>query len=224
MYLRFKDRHQAGILLARDLEPFAHRRDVIVLALPRGGVPVAFEVARILDLPMDVFMVRKLGAPGHEEFAIGSIASGGVRFIDNSMIQALGVSESVLAEIIKREEQELERRESLYRGNRPPLDLRGKTVIVVDDGLATGSTMRAAVTAIRKLGPKDIVVAVPVCAPLSDEELQNDVRVWCVCAYAPEPFYAVGLWYENFEQTSDEEVQRLIAMADAGRVSARHAV
>lgn len=196
----------------------------MVLALPRGGVPVAYEVARALNLPMDVFMVRKLGAPGHEEFAMGAIASGGVRFIDDESVKALRVSDTALDEIVKREERELERRERLYRGNRPPISVRGKTVIIVDDGLATGSTMRSAVTAIRRLDPKDVVVAVPVCAPLTCDELQRDVDVWCVCAYAPEPFVAVGLWYEDFEQTSDEEVERLLAVVDAGGVSKRHAI
>jgi predicted phosphoribosyltransferase len=218
MLRRFEDRREAGILLANKLRSFAGRRDVIVLALPRGGVPVAYEVARSLHLPLDVFIVRKLGAPGHEEFALGSIASGGVRVIDEAYARVFRVSKAVFDQIVIREQQELQRRERLYRGNRPPLDVRGKTVIIVDDGLATGLTMRAAVTAIKKLGPREIIVAVPVCAPITCRELQEDVGTWCVCVQSPEPFYAVGQWYKDFEQTSDEEVQRLLSQARAAEV------
>ncbi|HEX6125761.1 MAG TPA: phosphoribosyltransferase [Pyrinomonadaceae bacterium] len=224
MYQRFKNRREAGILLARKLSMYAGRSDAVVLALPRGGVPVAYEVAKALNLPLDVFVVRKLGAPGHEEFALGSIASGGVCLVDETSVKALHVPETELNEIIQREQNELERRERLYRGARPKLDVHRKTVIIVDDGLATGLTMRAAVAAIRKLHPKEIVVAVPVCAPVTCVELEHDVDVWCVCAESPEAFYAVGLWYENFDQTSDQEVQTLLARADAGRVAARHYV
>lgn len=200
-------------MLAEKLKTFAGRPDVIVLALPRGGVPVAYEVAAALNAPLDVFAVRKLGAPGHEEFALGSIASGGVCLIDRASVRALGVPEDVLDQIIKREQAELARRERSYRGNEQPLDLRGKTVIIVDDGLATGMTMRAAVSAIRKQDPKEIVVAVPVCAPLTCDELQRDIDTWCICVQSPEPFYAVGLWYDDFEQTTDEEVKALLARA-----------
>ncbi len=224
MYQRFENRREAGILLARKLRSFAGQSDTVVLALPRGGVPVAYEVAMALHLPLDVFVVRKLGAPGHEEFALGSIASGGVCLINGAFVNSLRVPETELKEIIQREQRELERRERLYRGNRPPVDVLGKTVIIVDDGLATGLTMRAAVAAIKKLDPKEIVVAVPVCAPSTCDELQDDVDVWCVCVRAREPFYAVGLWYEDFEQTSDEEVETLLARADAGGVYARHVV
>jgi putative phosphoribosyl transferase len=177
---------------------------------------VAYEVARALHLPLDVFIVRKLGAPGHEEFALGSIASGGVCVIDDASVRAFQVPNEVLDRIIAREQQELERREHLYRGSKPPLDVRGKTVIIVDDGLATGMTMRAAITAIKKGAPREIIVAVPVCAPITCDELQRDVNTWCVCVQAPEPFYAVGVWYKDFEQTSDVEVQSLLAEAQGG--------
>lgn len=222
MYERFYDRRQAGVLLAERLRGYEGRKDVAVLALPRGGVPVAYEVARALKLPLDVFTVRKLGAPGHEEFAIGSIASGGVIFIDEDIVKALGISKTALYEVVEREKLELARRELLYRGKRPQLDLHGKTVILVDDGLATGATMRAAITAVRKMGAGPTVVAVPVCAPSTCEELEREMEVWCVCVRAPEPFYAVGLWYKDFNQTTDEDVQYLLTRADVGAVSARH--
>ena len=223
MYQGFENRRDAGTLLARKLSGYAGRSDAIVLALPRGGVPVAFEVATALRLPLDVFVVRKLGAPGHEEFAVGAIASGGVCLVDQGSVRSLHVSKAQLNAIIERERDELQRRERLYRGVRPNLDVRGKTVIVVDDGLATGLTMRAAVAAIKKLDPKEIVVAVPVCAPVTCDALQ-DVDVWCVCVEAPEAFFAVGLWYRDFDQTTDQEVQSLLARADAGKVAARHYV
>jgi predicted phosphoribosyltransferase len=224
MYQGFENRREAGILLARKLSNYAGRTDTIVLALPRGGVPVAYEIATALNLPLDVLVVRKLGAPGHEEFALGAIAPGGVCLVDQESVKTLHVTKAELDAIVEREQFELQRRERLYRGARPVFDIRGKTVIVVDDGLATGLTMRAAVAAIRKLGPKEIVVGVPVCAPVSCQELQKGVDVWCVCVHAPETFYAVGLWYKDFRQTSDQEVQSLLARADAGQVSARHYV
>jgi predicted phosphoribosyltransferase len=224
MYQGFEDRREAGILLARKLSSYAGRTDTIVVALPRGGVPVAYEVATALNLPLDVFVVRKLGAPGHEEFAMGAIAPGGVCLVDQESARTLHVTNTELEVIVERERFELERRERLYRGARPPFDVRGKTVIIVDDGLATGLSMRAAVASIKKLGPKKIVVAVPVCAPVTCEELQKTVDVWCVCVRAPETFYAVGLWYKDFRQTSDQEVQSLLALADSGQVSARHYV
>lgn len=213
MQYRFKDRREAGVMLAEKLRSYAGRSDAIVLALPRGGVPVAYEVASALSLPLDVFVVRKIGAPGHEEFALGSIASGGVCLIDRTSVRALGVPETVLDQILEREQHELDRRERLYRGTERPLDLREKTVIIVDDGLATGLTMRAAVSAVRKHAPKEIVVAVPVCAPLSCDEVERETDAWCICVQSPEPFYAVGMWYDNFEQTSDEEVQELLERA-----------
>jgi putative phosphoribosyl transferase len=222
MWQRFKDRNEAGRLLAEQLSQFADQPDVVVLALPRGGVPVAYEVAKALNVPLDVFIVRKLGVPGHEELALGSIASGGTIFINEPFVKTLGLPQESLDSLIRREEAELRRREHLYRGNRPPLELSNKTAIVVDDGLATGSTMRAAVTAIRKLDPDRVIVAVPVCAPQTREEIESDVDAWCICVRSPEPFYAVGLWYADFEQTSDEEVQELLARADAGHVNSRH--
>jgi predicted phosphoribosyltransferase len=213
MWERFANRHEAGRLLARKLLSYRGDRDAVVLGLPRGGVPVAYEVARELDLPLDVFMVRKLGVPGHEEFAFGSIAMGGTRFINTSVVRSLRMTDEAISRVVESEELELARREKLYRAGRPDLDVNGKKVIIVDDGLATGSTMRAAVTALRKMGPTEIVVAVPVCSPEACTDLDNGVDTWCVCVQAPEPFYAVGLWYENFEQTTDDEVRYLLARA-----------
>jgi predicted phosphoribosyltransferase len=182
---------------------------VLVLALPRGGVPVGYEVARALHVPMDVFIVRKLGVPGHEELAMGAVASGGVRVLNDQVVSGLGIPDYVIDAVAGWEQQELERRERLYRGQRPPPDVRGKTVILVDDGLATGSTMLAAVRALRKLGPARIVVAVPVASPDTCELLKSEVDE-VVCAVTPDPFYAVGLWYQNFSQTTDEEVRELL--------------
>lgn len=192
------------------LGAYANRDDVIVLALPRGGVPVAFEVARALGAPLDVFTVRKLGVPGHEELAFGAIATGGVRVLDHDLVGRLGLPAGLVEQITARERLELERRERAYRGDRPAPVLTGKTVIVVDDGLATGSTMRAAVQALRRLWPAQIVVAVPTgaretCGAL--RPLVDDL----VCAAMPEPFYAVGLQYDDFRPTSDAEVCRLLA-------------
>lgn len=221
MYQTFKDRREAGKLLAKKLISFKGLKDTVVIALPRGGVPVAYEVAETLGLPLDVLIVRKLGAPGREEYAFGSLATGGICFLDDVIVRSLNIPDEVISRIIDRERSELQRREFLYRAGRPPIDVRDRIVIIVDDGLATGSTMRAAVKAIKKMGCKTIVVAVPVCAPSTCDELQRDVDVWCVCVYAPEPFYAVGLWYGNFEQTSDEEVVRLLSMAKADRALAQ---
>lgn len=209
---RFHDRADAGRYLATLLGAYARRRDVIVLALPRGGVPVAFEVAQALDAPLDVFLVRKLGMPGHEEFAIGAIASGGVRVVDEEVVRGYGVSEAQLDAITQGEERELARRERMYRGDRPFPDLRGRTVILVDDGLATGASMRAAVAALRHEHPASIVVAVPVAPVETCEALSHDVDA-VVCAETPEPFQAVGLWYEEFSQTTDEEVRELLERA-----------
>ena len=201
-------------MLAARLEKYAGKADVLVLALPRGGVPVAFEVARALHAPMDVFIVRKLGVPGHEELAMGAVASGGVRVLNDQVVAGLGIPEYVIDAVVNWETEELKRRERLYRGNRPPADVRGKTVILVDDGLATGSTMLAAVQALRRQGPVRIVVAVPVASPDTCELMKAYVDE-IVCAATPEPFYAVGLWYEDFSQTTDEEVRELLARRGA---------
>ena len=210
---RFRDRFEAGRLLARELESYAHRDDVIVLALPRGGVPVGYEVARALDAPLDVFLVRKLGVPGHEELAMGAIASGGARVLNESVVQMLGVPDQVLDAVAAREMRELRRREGEYRDGRPPPQVAGRTVVLVDDGLATGSTMRAAARALQTQSPRKIVVAVPVAAQETCDEMQTEVDE-VVCALTPEPFQAVGLWYQDFSQTSDQEVRELLARAD----------
>lgn len=208
----FQDRAMAGRILAERLSHHAHRPQTRVLALPRGGVPVGYEVARALGAPLDVFTVRKLGTPGHEELAMGAIATGGVRVLNPEVIRELGIHPRQLDAIARREAVELERREAHYRQGRPALDVRGRSVIVVDDGLATGSTMRAAVAALRKQGPARIIVAVPVAPRESCEDLEA-LADETVCARTPEPFYAVGLWYRDFEQTSDDEVRALLERA-----------
>jgi predicted phosphoribosyltransferase len=210
---RFRDRSDAGRLLSAQLATYAHRSDVLVLALPRGGVPVAYEVARALGAPLDVFLVRKLGVPGYEELAMGAVATGGVRVINDDVVHALRIPDFVIDAVAEWEQQELARRERLYRGDRPPPDVRGHTVILVDDGLATGATMLAAVKALKLQQPAHIVVAVPVASPDTCEQLQAEVDD-VVCAVTPEPFYAVGFWYEDFSQTSDEEVRELLARAE----------
>jgi predicted phosphoribosyltransferase len=212
MHAKFRDREDAGRRLAAKLFSYANRPDVIVLALPRGGVPVGFEVARALDAPLDVFVVRKLGIPWHEELAMGAIASGGVRVLDRDTIRAARVSEADIQRVTDAEEAELARREARYRGNRPFPDLEKRTVILVDDGLATGATMRAAVAALRHEGPSKIVVAVPVASPETCDAFR-DIADEIICAETPEPFRAVGLWYEDFSQTSDGEVHRLLDLA-----------
>lgn len=206
----FRDRADAGRRLAGMLRDFAHRDDLLVLGLPRGGVPVAHEVARALGAPLDVFVVRKLGLPGHDELAMGAIASGGVRLVNDDVVSAFGVTEDEIARVAAREERELERRERLYRGDGPPPVVTGRTVLLVDDGLATGASMRAAVEAIRAQHPKAIVVAVPV-APAESCDALRDAADDVVCAFTPDPFDAVGLWYEDFRQTTDEEVHDLLA-------------
>jgi predicted phosphoribosyltransferase len=210
--LRYRDRHEAGVVLADRFRQYAGRKDVIVLALPRGGVPVAYEVASAIGAPLDVFMVRKLGLPGHPEFAMGAIASGGVQVLNENLIRWYRIPPSAVDQIVRAEQQELERREQTYRGGRSPVSLEGRTVILVDDGLATGSTMRAAVLAVRRLLPSEIIVAAPVGAPdtcRALDEVADDV----VCARMPDPLRAVGLWYQNFDQTSDEEVRALLTAA-----------
>src|SRR5947207_3048537 len=206
----FHDRRDAGRQLAAELSAYGGRADVVVLALPRGGVPVAYEVAKALGAPLDVFLVRKIGVPGHEELAMGAIASGGVRVVNEDVVRELGIPKSLFDAVATEELQELERRERAYRDDRPPPDVRGKTVILVDDGLATGSSMRAAIAALRRLGPAKIVVAVPVGAPEVCAEFQ-DVADDAVCAQTPMAFRAVGLWYEDFSQTTDEEVRELLS-------------
>ncbi|MFS8070974.1 MAG: phosphoribosyltransferase [Byssovorax sp.] len=208
----FHDRLDAGRRLGAWLESYADRSDVLVLALPRGGVPVAFEVARRLRAPLDVFVVRKLGVPGHEELAMGAIASGGVRVLNSNVVEALRLSEIDIDAIAELERAELERRERLYRGDRPPLDVRGRVVLLVDDGLATGASMRAAVAALRLLSPARIVVAVPVAEPSTCASLRGDADD-VICAATPEPLIAVGVWYQDFSQTTDEEVRALLDRA-----------
>ena len=210
--LPYWDRAAGGRALAAHLSAYADRPDVIVLALPRGGVPVAFEVAQALHAPLDVFLVRKLGVPGHEELAMGAIASGGVRVLNEDMVQRLRISDQIIDCIAEKEQQTLEQRERLYRDNRPPLAVRGRTVILVDDGLATGATMLAAVRALRQQDPVRLVVGVPVAAPATCAEFEDEVDE-IVCAITPDPFWAVGLWYEDFSQTSDAEVRHLLARA-----------
>jgi len=208
--LPFRNRTEAGQLLARKLRRYADRPDVIVLALPRGGVPVASEVARALRAPLDVFLVRKLGVPGQEELAMGAIATGGVKVLNEDVVRALKIPQRVIDSVAAQEARELERRERLYRGDRPAPDVNGRTVILVDDGLATGSSMRAAVAALRQKNPRRIVVAVPIAAAATCREFEAEVDE-IVCYQTPEPFYSVGLWYEEFPQTSDEEVRDLLA-------------
>jgi predicted phosphoribosyltransferase len=210
----YRDRRHAGAELARRLGHLRGRNDLVVLALPRGGVPVAYEVARALDAPVDVFVVRKLGLPGHPEYAIGAIASDGVRVLNDDAVWLYRIPKDVIDQIAGDETTELERRERAYREGRPPLDLRGRVVVLIDDGLATGSTMKAAVRAVRAYGPAKVIVAVPVgspdtcreCAAIADE---------IVCARAPEHFAAVGQWYDDFRQTTDEEVRALLHDASA---------
>jgi putative phosphoribosyl transferase len=209
----FHDRREAGRLLAAKLAAYANRLDVLVLALPRGGVPVAFEVARALNAPLDVFIVRKLGVPGHEELAMGAVATGGVRVLNDEIVSVLRIPDYFINEVVAQELQELERRERLYRGDLPPPDVRGRTVILVDDGLATGATMYAAIQALRQQQPARIVVAVPTASPESCEGLRTEVDE-VICGITPEPFYAVGFWYEDFSQTADEEVRDLLARSE----------
>jgi predicted phosphoribosyltransferase len=205
----FRDRTEAGGELAGLLAEYADRPDVIVLALPRGGVPVAYEVARALRAPLDVFLVRKLGVPGHEELAMGAIATGGVRLLNREVVDSLRIHEEVIDGVAAAEQDELERREREYHGDRPPPDVRGRTVILVDDGLATGSTMRTAVAALRRQQPARIVVAVPVAAGSTCADVEAEVDQ-IICARTPEPFRAVGIWYDDFTQTTDAEVRSLL--------------
>jgi predicted phosphoribosyltransferase len=219
MPTRFRDRREAGGWLAAKLAAkYANRPDVLVLALPRGGVPVAYEVAHALRAPLDVFLVRKLGVPGHEELAMGAVATGGVRVLNHDIVRALRIPDEVIDAVTAREQAELARRERLYRGDRPPADVRGRTVVLVDDGLATGATMLAAVQALRQQHPARVVVAVPIAPPETCEQLRTEVDE-VVCAFTPEPFRAVGLWYEDFTPTTDDEVRDLLARGSEPAVS-----
>jgi predicted phosphoribosyltransferase len=212
--MKFKNRSDAGRFLATRLTDYADRPDTLVLALPRGGAPVAYEVAAALNAPMDVFLVRKLGLPGHQELAMGAIASGGVRALNDDVIQSYGIPARLIDEVTAREEQELMRRELLYRDGRPPRSTRGRVAILVDDGLATGSTMRAAAGALRLQRPAMTVVAAPVASSEACEDLRGEADE-VVCGATPDPFYAVGLWYEDFSQTTDDEVRELLARAES---------
>jgi len=208
----YLDRIDAGRKLAARLAAYSDHPDIVVLGLPRGGVPVAFEVAQTLHAPLDVFVVRKLGVPGHEELAMGAIATGDVRVLNDDVVRMLNVPERIIEAVTARERVELERREHAYRGDRPPLSVRARTVILVDDGLATGSTMRAALAALRRQGPKRLVVAVPIGAAETCAEFKREADD-VVCAATPEPFYAVGVWYHDFSETSDAEVRELLELA-----------
>lgn len=215
----FRDRADAGRKLAERVTGATIDPNTIVLGLPRGGVPVAFEIARALEAELDVFLVRKLGLPGQEELAVGAIASGGVRVLNESLVAELHLSPKLIDQIAALEERELKRREELYRQGRPPLLVKGRAVILVDDGLATGASMKAAAQALRLQGPKRVIVAVPVAAEQTCDEFRMNVDE-IVCAYTPEPFMAVGIWYEDFSQTTDQEVQQLLK--EAQRQAAAH--
>lgn len=208
----YEDRHAAGRALADALRPYAGRDDVVILALPRGGVPVAYQVALALDAPLDVFIVRKLGVPGREELAMGAIASGDVRVLNHDIVRGLAISDRAIDRVAGEERQELERREQLYRGDRERISIEGRVAILVDDGLATGASMRAAVEAAEAQNPAEIVVAVPVASPETCAEFEKLVDA-VVCAATPQPFMGVGLWYTDFSQTTDEEVRELLGEA-----------
>jgi putative phosphoribosyl transferase len=223
MRFGFENRRQAGKVLAAKLTSYADRDDVVVLALPRGGVPVAFEVAQLLHAPLDVFVVRKLGVPGQEELALGAIAPGGERVLNFGLVRALGITQPMIERITERETIELKRRESLYRASLHPVEIRGKTVVVVDDGLATGATMQVAVEALKRNEPREIVVAVPIGSRQTCAEFANKADVLCVCAVTPEPFYGVGAWYQDFSQTTDDEVRELLDQARRSREARRSA-
>jgi putative phosphoribosyl transferase len=207
--MKFRDRREAGQMLARHLRAYTGRRDVIVLGIPRGGVPVAFEIAIELKAPLDVFVLRKLGVPGHEELAFGAIASGGARVLDREITEVLGISEPEIERITANERKELMRRELAYRGGRPPLNIKGLTVIVVDDGIATGSSLRAGIKALRQLKPAKIVIGAPVAPLTTFNRLKTEVDD-VVCVEVPESFYAIGQFYEDFLQVTDREVVDLL--------------
>ncbi|WP_045097553.1 phosphoribosyltransferase [Legionella fallonii] len=219
---KYIDREHAGKLLAEQLREYANISDTIILALPRGGVPVAYEIAQKLSVPLDVFIVRKLGVPGHEELAMGALASGGNIVLNEELIATIGISQSSIDNVIKAEEEELLRRERLYHVNGPLPELKNKTIVLVDDGIATGATMKAAILALRQQQPAKIIVAVPVAARDTCKEIAKLVDQ-IVCPLKPNDFYAVGLWYENFSQTSDDEVRELLKKAYEGRRSVKQA-
>lgn len=206
----YHDRSEAGKVLATKLTAYAHRRDVLLLALPRGGVPVAAEVAKALHVPLDVFVVRKLGVPGREELAMGALAAGGIRVLNPEVVQMLQIPTQVIDIITEREQREIARREQLYRDGRPLPSVRDRVVVLIDDGLATGATMRAAARVLRQQQPARLIVAVPVAAPSVCKEFQAEVDE-VICVKTPEPFYGVGYWYEHFSQTTDQEVHDLLA-------------
>lgn len=208
----FANRSEAGRELTRELGGYAGRNDVVILALPRGGVPIAWEIAQALHAPMDIFLVRKLGVPGYEELAMGAIASGGTRVFNESVLSHMRISEEQVEQVTERELAELERREKAFRGDRPPLIVSDRICVLVDDGLATGSTMRAAVGALRKLHPARMVVAVPVAARDTCDEFKELVDE-VICLYTPEPFMAVGRWYDDFEQLTDDDVRAYLERA-----------
>lgn len=209
----FNDRTDAGRRLAKRLSEYANRDDVLILALPRGGVPVAFEVAKELNVKMDVFIVRKLGVPGNEELAMGAIASDNIRVLNEDVVRSFQIPQRVIDEASAKELKELERRERIYRGNRPKPNISGSTVILIDDGLATGATMRAAAAAVKSKNPAKVVIAVPVAAPDTCSDFRDEVDE-IVCVATPEPFYGVGAWYEDFSQTTDKEVCDLLDRTD----------
>ena len=208
----FTDRSQAGRILASSLSQYKQRQDVVILALPRGGIPVAYEIGKELEVPVDVFVVRKLGVPGQEELAMGAIATGDVRIINYDVVNQFGINQETIDRVTDQERQELRRREQLYRGDRRPLALAGKSIILVDDGIATGSTMRAAITALRQLGPARLIVAVPVAAAETYHEIAAEVDE-IVCHETPDAFSAISEWYERFEQTTDDNVRYLLSKA-----------
>jgi putative phosphoribosyl transferase len=218
----FKNRQEAGQKLASCLGKYTNRESVIVLGVPRGGVPIAFEVAKALNQPLDVFVLRKLGVPGHEELAFGAIGSGGVRVLDREVVDAVGLSDFVIEYVTRAEGAELARREQIYRGGQPPLDVRGKMVILVDDGIATGSSLRAGVRALRQMQPAEIVIAAPVAPQSTIDRLRSEVDD-VVCVDVPEEFHGVGQFYRDFSQVSDEEVNELLNSASRARLEQQHA-
>lgn len=216
MRQRFENRTEGGRALAEKFLALEDREDVVVVALPRGGVPVAYELAKLLNAPLDVLLVRKLGVPYHEELAFGAIAAGGFSVLNKPLIETLRITDSALQSVITKEKAELERRQSTYRSGRPAIELRGKTVILVDDGLATGATMKAALAAVRDQKPRQIIVAAPVASREVCDGIKGSDEL-CICAVTPETFYGVGMWYRDFGQTSDEEVCRLLEKARAAQ-------